>query len=76
MNGAATAAQWLERLRALPLQRRVKILNVCGGHERSSSMAGLRSALPPVLRDANIALAVLVLVGPGLAAVLTATGVA
>lgn len=34
------------------------------------------NALPPVLRDANIALAVLVLVGPVLAAVLTATGVA
>jgi hypothetical protein len=34
------------------------------------------NTLPPALRDANIALAVLVLVGPILAAVLTATGVA
>ena len=40
------AAQWLERIRALPLERRVKILNVCGGHERSISNAGLRAALP------------------------------
>jgi len=42
-----TAAQWLERIRALPLSRPVKILNVCGGHERSISAAGLRAALPP-----------------------------
>jgi hydrogenase expression/formation protein HypD len=41
-----SAREWLERLRALPLQRKVKILNVCGGHERSISMAGLRAALP------------------------------
>lgn len=34
------------------------------------------NTLAPLLRDANIALAVLVLVGPVLAAVLTATGVA
>jgi len=40
-----TANQWLERIRALPLERRVKIMNVCGGHERSITMAGLRSAL-------------------------------
>jgi hydrogenase expression/formation protein HypD len=47
MSAAATASEWLARLRALPLERPVKILNVCGGHERSISMAGLRSALPP-----------------------------
>jgi hydrogenase expression/formation protein HypD len=47
MSGAVTASEWLERLRVLPLERPVKILNVCGGHERSISMAGLRSALPP-----------------------------
>ncbi|HVN46826.1 MAG TPA: hydrogenase formation protein HypD [Steroidobacteraceae bacterium] len=41
------AREWLERIRALPLERRVKILNVCGGHERSISNAGLRAALPP-----------------------------
>lgn len=37
---------WLERIRALPLSGRTRILNVCGGHERSIAMAGLRSALP------------------------------
>jgi len=41
-----TAAEWLERIRSLPLERQVKILNVCGGHERSISNAGLRAALP------------------------------
>ena len=42
----ATAAQWLERINALPQSGRVKIMNVCGGHERSITMAGLRKALP------------------------------
>ena len=41
-----TAGQWLERIRSLPLERKVKIMNVCGGHERSITMAGLRTALP------------------------------
>ncbi len=41
-----TAKQWLEKIRALPLPQRVKIMNVCGGHERSITMAGLRRALP------------------------------
>ena len=41
-----TANQWLNRIRSLPLERTVKIMNVCGGHERSITMAGLRSALP------------------------------
>jgi hydrogenase expression/formation protein HypD len=43
---ATTAAQWLDRIRALPFRDRVKIMNVCGGHERSITMAGLRKALP------------------------------
>jgi len=43
---AATAQDWLQRIRALQLPPRVKIMNVCGGHERSITMAGLRSALP------------------------------
>jgi hydrogenase expression/formation protein HypD len=51
-----TANQWLDRIRALPLARAVRIMNVCGGHERSITMAGLRSALP-----ANIEL----IPGPG-----------
>ncbi len=42
----ATAAAWLERIRGLPLTRTLRVMNVCGGHERTISMAGLRSALP------------------------------
>ena len=41
-----SARLWLERIRALPLKGRVRVMNVCGGHERSISMAGLRKALP------------------------------
>ena len=41
-----TAKQWLDSIRSLPLKRNVRIMNVCGGHERSISMAGLRKALP------------------------------
>jgi len=44
---ARSAKQWLESIRALDLPRRVRIMNVCGGHERSITMAGLRGALPP-----------------------------
>ena len=41
-----TAQDWLGKIHALPLDRRVRIMNVCGGHERSITMAGIRSALP------------------------------
>ena len=44
-----TARQWLDEIRSLKLPDRVKIMNVCGGHERSITMAGLRAALPPSL---------------------------
>lgn len=37
---------WLKQIRQLDLPDRVRIMNVCGGHERSISHAGLRSALP------------------------------
>jgi hydrogenase expression/formation protein HypD len=40
------AQAWLTRIHALKLERPVRIMNVCGGHERSISMAGLRTALP------------------------------
>ncbi len=40
------AAHWLEALRGLDIDRPVRIMNVCGGHERSISMAGLRTAIP------------------------------
>jgi hydrogenase expression/formation protein HypD len=41
------AKSWLARIRALPLAGPVRVMNVCGGHERSIAMAGLRRALPP-----------------------------
>ena len=44
-----TAPQWLEKIRALPLPSKVKIMNVCGGHERTITMAGLRSVLPTLI---------------------------
>ena len=43
----ADARTWLQRIRELPLPEKVRVMNVCGGHERSISMAGLRGALPP-----------------------------
>ena len=43
---ALTARDWLRCIHALSLPPRVKIMNVCGGHERSITMAGLRSTLP------------------------------
>ena len=41
------AKAWLERIRALPLPDHVRVINVCGGHERTIAQAGLRAALPP-----------------------------
>ena len=41
-----SARTWLERIRSLPLPDKVRVMNVCGGHERSITMAGLRGALP------------------------------
>lgn len=41
-----SAKDWLQKLHELNLPRRVRIMNVCGGHERSISLAGLRTALP------------------------------
>lgn len=46
---ARTAQHWLDEIRSLDLPERVRIMNVCGGHERSISMAGIRSALPPAI---------------------------
>ncbi len=40
------AKYWLDKIRQLPLKKNIRIMNVCGGHERSISMAGLRNALP------------------------------
>jgi hydrogenase expression/formation protein HypD len=41
-----SARDWLERIRGLQLPARVRVMNVCGGHERSITQAGLRGALP------------------------------
>ncbi len=40
------AARWLERINALELPGLVRVLNVCGGHERTIGMAGIRGVLP------------------------------
>lgn len=44
MSSAAQA--WLRKIEALDLPRKVRVMNVCGGHERTVSMSGLRSVLP------------------------------
>jgi hydrogenase expression/formation protein HypD len=46
---ATSATYWLEQIHALPLGDTVRIMNVCGGHERSITMAGLRSTLPDAI---------------------------
>jgi hydrogenase expression/formation protein HypD len=43
------AAAWLDRIRALKIREPVRVLNVCGGHERSISMAGIRGVLPEMI---------------------------
>ena len=40
------AKAWLKKIQALTLPNPIKIMNVCGGHERSITQAGLRSVLP------------------------------
>ncbi|MCX7098806.1 MAG: hydrogenase formation protein HypD [Methylococcales bacterium] len=46
---STTAKHLLEKIRQLPLPNQVRLMNVCGGHERSISMAGLRTALPSTI---------------------------
>jgi len=41
-----TAREWLNRIHALELSRPVKVMNVCGGHERSIATTGMRGVLP------------------------------
>jgi hydrogenase expression/formation protein HypD len=41
-----SAKDWLDNIHALRFDQTVRIMNVCGGHERSISQAGLRSVLP------------------------------
>lgn len=40
------ARSWLTRIAAVPRTGKVRILNVCGGHERTIAHSGMRSALP------------------------------
>jgi len=41
-----SAQYWLDALHGLGLKEPVRIMNVCGGHERAISVAGLRTAIP------------------------------
>lgn len=43
---ADNARAWLDKIRTLNFDQPVRIMNVCGGHERSITHAGLRGALP------------------------------
>jgi hydrogenase expression/formation protein HypD len=43
---AKRAADWLQELQNLGIETPLRIMNVCGGHERSISSAGLRSIIP------------------------------
>ncbi len=43
------AKYWLDKLRELGTEEPVRIMNVCGGHERAISMAGLRTAIPDTI---------------------------
>jgi len=40
------AKHWLQKIHDLDIQENVKIMNVCGGHERTISNTGIRSLLP------------------------------
>ncbi len=40
------AKQWLDKINALTIPDTIKIMNVCGGHERALNQAGLRTLLP------------------------------
>lgn len=48
-----TSLEWVEKIKALDLpgpsapgRETIRVMNVCGGHERSVTMSGMRSALP------------------------------
>ena len=40
------AKHWLKKINDLVIPEKIKIMNVCGGHERTISSAGIRSLLP------------------------------
>ncbi len=41
------AMQWVEKIRALGVSERIRVMNVCGGHERTIVLSGMQSLLPP-----------------------------
>jgi hydrogenase expression/formation protein HypD len=43
------ARHWLEKIQALELPGRIRVMNVCGGHERSVTLSGMRTALPQAI---------------------------
>lgn len=43
------ARYWLKQIHQLPITEPVKVMNVCGGHERSITTAGIRSLLPQLV---------------------------
>lgn len=45
-----SALEWLDRIRGLPLRQEIRVLNVCGGHERTLAQSGLRAVLPPLVK--------------------------
>ena len=45
----STARTWLTRIQRLELPGPVRIMNVCGDHERSVTLSGLRAALPEAI---------------------------
>ena len=45
-----SAADWLKRIHQLRLRDEIRVLNVCGGHERTLAQAGIRSVLPPAVK--------------------------
>lgn len=47
---STSASDWLERIRRLPLKDEVRVLNVCGGHERTMAQSGIRAVLPPAVK--------------------------
>lgn len=46
MSSITRAKQWLHKIQQLDLPKKIKIMNVCGGHERTISQSGIRSLLP------------------------------
>ena len=40
------AKNWLQKIHELDIPEKIKIMNVCGGHERTISQSGIRSLLP------------------------------